>query len=845
MNHSYTTANAIARPYVRRLHLALLLALLFSLMPIGAAQAERSTTTATGWWWFQGTTLSNLGAKVNQGYRITDLEIDSVSPFRVSATLVRNTGVYAKSWWWYYGVSPDFISQKLNEHQARIIDLETYVENGVRKYAVVMVKNTGADAKSWWWYYNLNSIQAVSDKLSQNQARLVDLNTFVSNGQRYYNVVMIKNSGADASGWWWYVNVSPDFISQKINEHGARLIDIERHGNGTFSVVMVKNTNTAWWWYYNISTVDQLKHLTVKHNARIIDIEPYEIAPGVKRYAVILLPNGAVPHYDIPVTGTAVPSLKAFDDAMVNFMQARNIPGGTLLVMKDGKVVLERGYGWKDKNETVAMPKNALMRLASVIKPFTAAAIRNLAAENQLNLNDRVFCLPGSPANCHLNLQPWPLAFAFDARLRDITIEHLLKHEGGWDRSVSGDLMFKADEIADDLNVASPPSKTQIARWALGKPLDFTPGSKSAYSNFGYMLLGLIIEQETGKTYTAHLQQAIMAPLGVASSEIRLGRTVAALAHSREPYYHTSKTGPSVYPPYGTVSCAYGCWDLESMEAHGGMIASGRAVAEFLQGYWISGQPRTGNGQNWAFFGALDGTWTMARQRADGVNIVALFNQRSDPSGLAYDSIQDILDDAADSITAWPGAAQPIVLPSITLNHQIGAPGSAFSFRMRGLDANEGYLLELRRNDRQQTLLRTINLNADADGAIDLILGTRDVEPGVLIALLLPAVQNVREAARVSDAEPALSPPNPETVAGEFALDENDHPQRLSDAPTDTGPTLAQSDGEVEPVAQVSFELNPNAPLHAPEPGFDAPLLEVIPPPEDSTFRIFLPLMQR
>lgn len=844
MNHPHATL--ILRRTSRWLHLALLLGLVFSLLPVGAAQAERSTTTPTGWWWFQGATLSNLSAKVNQGYRITDLEIDSVSPFRISATLVRNTGVHAKSWWYYYGVSINFISQKLNEHQARVLDLETYVENGVRKYAVVMVKNTGADAKSWWWYVNLDSIAAVSDKLNQHQGRLIDLDTFVSNGKRYYNVVMIKNTGADASAWWWYVNVSPDFISQKLNEHGARLIDIEPHGNGTFSVVMVKNTNTAWWWYYNIGTVDQLKHLTVKHNARIIDIEPYYPSPGVKRYAVVLLPNGAVPQYDIPVTGTAVPSLKAFDDAMVNFMEARDIPGGTLLVMKDGKVVLERGYGWKDKNETVAMPKNALMRLASVIKPFTAAAIRKLAAENQLNLNDRVFCLPGSPANCHLTLQPWPFAGVFDTRLRDVTIEHLLNHEGGWDRSVSGDIMFKADEIADAMNIASPPSQTNIARWALGKPLDFTPGSKSAYSNFGYLLLGLIIEQETGQNYTNYLQDQIMNPLGVADSEIRLGRTVAALAHPREPYYHTGKTGPSVYFPYGNVSCAYGCWDLESMEAHGGMIASGRAVAEFLQGYWISGQPRTGNGQSWAFFGSLDGTWTMARQRADGVNIVALFNQRSDPSGLPYDAIQGMLDNAADSITNWPITVQPIVLPSMTLNHQIGAPGSAFSFRMRGLEANEGYMLELRRNDRQQTLLRTIELNADADGAIDMILGTTDVEPGVLIALLLPAVQQAREAAQVNDGDLIVLAETATSAADERAVAASDHPQRLADATAITEPTLAQRDPEAEPVAQVSFELDPAAPLHAPEEGFDAPLLEVVPPAEaPEGYSVFLPLMQR
>ncbi|NJN15723.1 MAG: beta-lactamase family protein [Oscillochloris sp.] len=812
----------IFRTALRSISAALLLGLLLGLFPAGSAQAERWTTTPTAWWWFKGTTLSQLQDKVAQGYRITDLEIDDTSPFRVSATLVKNSGDHAKSWWWYYGVSIDVIVDKVNQHKARIIDLETYVVNGSRKYAVVMVGNTGAEAKGWWWYVNLNSIQAVSDKLNQHGARLIDIDTFVSNGNRYYNVVMIPNSGADASAWWWYVNVSPQVISQKLDEHKARLIDIEGHGDGTFTVIMEKNDSYTWWWYYNISTVNQIKHLTTKHNARVIDIEPYTTA-GQQRYAVILLPNGAVPKYDIPVRGKEVPELNAFDDAMVAFMQARDIPGGTLAVMKDGEVVLERGYGWKDQAETTAMPANALLRLASVSKPFTAAVIHKLAAENQLNLSDRAFCLPGSPNNCHLNLTPWPNAAVFDARLRNITIQHLLDHEGGWDRSVSGDPMFKAKEIANDMGVASPPSQTNIVRWVLGKSLDFAPGSTSEYSNFGYLLLGLIAEDVTGQNFTTYLQNEIMNPLGVADSELTLGRTVAALANPREPYYKDSDSGGSVYPPYNVVACPYGCWDLEPMEAHGGLIASARAVVEFLDGYWISGQPRDGNGQSWAFFGSLDGTWTMARQRSDGINIVALFNQRSDPSGLDYAVIKDILDQAADGISTWPSSSSPTPAPKITFNHALGAPGSFFSLRMRGLEANESYRLEIRRSDRQGTLLRTVELNTDPDGAIDAILNTEGVEPGVLIALLLPAVQQAREAANVVvEAELVRDP------AG--GLNAND------DA------TIAQTENSAEPVAMEEFELLEDAPQRDREEGFDAPLIAVVAPLEN---QVYLPMLMR
>ena len=100
------------------------------------------------------------------------------------------------------------------------------------------------------------------------------------------------------------------------------------------------------------------------------------------------------------------------------------------------------------------------------------------------------------------------------------------------------------------------------------------------------------------------------------------------------------------------------------------MISNSRAIAKFLQAYWISGEPRVGDGETWWFFGSLDGTFTLAYQRPDGVNLVALFNQRADASGLSYDVIQTLLDSATDSITEWP-TVEPsfpfgVYLPLIT-----------------------------------------------------------------------------------------------------------------------------------------------------------------------------------
>jgi hypothetical protein len=295
----------------------------------------------------------------------------------------------------------------------------------------------------------------------------------------------------------------------------------------------------------------------------------------------------------------------------------------------------------------------------------TAAAIHKLIDEGKLKADDRVFCLPGSPANCILGLTP---AGTADANAVNITIQHLLVHEGGWDRDASFDPMFRVIDIANDLGVTSPPTQVDIARYMLGRPLDFVPGSKSVYSNFGYLLLGLVIQEVTGQSYTSYIQNEIFFPLCVPKSEIELGRSLPGLRNSREPWYADPNTAPNVFDPTQTVLFPDGGFYIEAMEAHGGMIASGSAMAKFLEAYWMDGQPRTGDGQDWTFFGSLPGTHTLVRQRADGINIVALFNQRTDPSGANYEAIKDLLDSAANAVTTWPSAAQaaqPVALAEI------------------------------------------------------------------------------------------------------------------------------------------------------------------------------------
>ena len=357
----------------------------------------------------------------------------------------------------------------------------------------------------------------------------------------------------------------------------------------------------------------------------------------------------------IPANGTIAPELQAFEDAVLSYMQARNIPAGSLCLIRDGHIHINRGYGHMDAAKTIEVQPSAMFRIASVSKPITKAAIMELEAQGLLDYSDAVFDL-GQPGGGILSIAPFGTP---DARLKDVTVFHLLEHRGGWDRGISGDPMFKAIQISNELGVSSPPGQINTARWVMGNPLEHTPGSTYAYSNFGYLLLGLIIEEVTGQDFTAWIQENLFAKVGVPASEVELGRSLPANRNPREPWYsHPSGSAVNVFDPTGPlVPWPDGGWDLETMEAHGGLIMTTEACARFGSRWWAGGNRRgeDNTGLFWLHDGSLDGTTTFIRQR-NGIVWAAFFNQRNDPSGLSYGSIRATIDQVQDGIATWPSA---------------------------------------------------------------------------------------------------------------------------------------------------------------------------------------------
>jgi N-acyl-D-amino-acid deacylase len=256
-----------------------------------------------------------------------------------------------------------------------------------------------------------------------------------------------------------------------------------------------------------------------------------------------------------------------------------------------------------------------------------------------------------------------------DDRQRKITIRHLLQHRGGWDRDKSFDAMFQQVRFARALGAAPPAGHAEIIRCMLGVPLDFDPGERHAYSNYGYCLLGRVIEKVSGQPYDDYVKQHVLKPLGI--KRMVIGATHPKNRREGEVRYYDAAASVSVFadtldqptpPPYGA-------WCLEVMDSHGAWLASAPDLVRFASAFDDSAQSpllkkksinllferpegRAGHDENgkparvyyglgWQcqcgddervqyqmHGGSLPGTSTKLVRRCDGRNFAVLFNAR-------------------------------------------------------------------------------------------------------------------------------------------------------------------------------------------------------------------------
>ena len=203
------------------------------------------------------------------------------------------------------------------------------------------------------------------------------------------------------------------------------------------------------------------------------------------------------------VLGMAVlmPAAQAFaqtdkiDEFIQREMAARKIPGLALAVLQNGKVAIQRAYGLANLETETPVGTNSVFEIASMTKPFTATAIMMLVEEGKLGLDH--------PINRYIFQAPDPW--------KDITVRHLLSHTAGFPEQVI---------VGDGVSPLMDVSTLQQLHFIENTPPLFRAGESAQYSDPGYFLLGMIIEQVSGKTYREFVRERIFDPLGMKSSAI-------------------------------------------------------------------------------------------------------------------------------------------------------------------------------------------------------------------------------------------------------------------------------------------------------------------------------------
>ena len=370
-------------------------------------------------------------------------------------------------------------------------------------------------------------------------------------------------------------------------------------------------------------------------------------------------------------TDSELPIAQKLDRSIEKFMKTWQIRGASFALMKDDKLIYSKGYGYADAETGEEVDVRHIFRIASVSKLITASGIMKLAEEGKLRLEDRVFGPEGI-------LNDSIFSKIKDPRTKRITVEHLLRHQGGY-TAVYGDPMFCPLDIARKMKVKPPVDLNTIIRFVLSRRLHYTPGTSTAYSNVGYGILTRVIEKVSGMNYEDYIKQNILRPAGC--FDMHLGRN---LYENRLPnevrYYDTAEELiPSCDGSKQLVPKYYGGNNIEELYGAGGWVASASELLRFMA--VIDGNPVipdilspesieqmttfsadalpigwmhvTPQGE-WSRTGTLSGSSVLMKKQSDGYAWVFISNTGSWKGPRFQSYINGMITNALKNVPSWP-----------------------------------------------------------------------------------------------------------------------------------------------------------------------------------------------
>ncbi len=323
------------------------------------------------------------------------------------------------------------------------------------------------------------------------------------------------------------------------------------------------------------------------------------------------------------------------------FLADFSAPGLSLAYGRDGAIAFTGAYGLADPAASEAMTSRHRLRIASVAKPMTAAAVMMLVERGRIGLEQKIFGEYGL-LNHVVRIDA---SHPHPDWLQSITVDHLLTHTaGGWTND-GNDPMWRHSWVDHD---------RLIAATLVEAPLANPPGTTHGYSNFGYCLLGRIVAAMSGQSYEAFVRTQLLAPAGIRDMEI--GGNTRADRRPGEVVY----VGQGGHDPYG--------FNLARMDSHGGWIANAADLVRFAQAvdgvapdiigpqsiatmgspsaaspwYGRGWSINPGHGNRW-HVGGLPGTTSMLAQVAGGTAFAGLVNTRTIDGRDAVNGLEALL----------------------------------------------------------------------------------------------------------------------------------------------------------------------------------------------------------
>ena len=576
----------------------------------------------------------------------------------------------------------------------RLLTVSGYVTGGAERYAALWEKKAGP---AWEARHGLTAAQyqQTFDQLVAQGYRLKYVSGHAFGGQDRYAAVWVKEGGPAWAARHGLTGTQYQQVFDELTKQGYRLVHVSGHGAGNiarYAAIFEKSGGPAWVARHGLSAAayQQAFNQFTGQGYRLKVVSGYQVG-GADHYAAIWEKSGTLPwvaRHGIPdswyqnvfdnythqgyrplfITAFGAgasgklngvwenANIKAADlqviaNAVKTYMNANNPPGVAFAITKDGRLVYAAAFGYTSDAKTEEVGPLNLFRVASVSKPLTTVAVMRLVETNRLGLDDRVFG-PGGILSAQF---PTP---AGNTRLNQITVRHLLRHLSGLSNTPN-DPMFQNTGL----------DHAALISWVLNDParvVTRNPGAMYEYMNFGYCLLGRIIEQRSGQTYEAYVRNIVLAPSGV--SAMAIGGNTVAERRPRE----------VMYTPAGAYSL-----NVRRFDSHGGWVASPVDLMRFLvrvdgnasKPDIITAASRTamitpanvndvnGNNPNYAFGwaanpqshnGAMAGTTAVLALRPNGFGYAAVANMR--PGGDQFaGQLAKMVQDIIAGVSAWPG----------------------------------------------------------------------------------------------------------------------------------------------------------------------------------------------